>query len=76
MKTFAAAVFAVVVLAAAAMKVIADGATGKAGGRFSSRDSLRRRLVIDRRTPWLLPPNSTADVLTVRAQVDAIGQGR
>ena len=73
MKTFAAVVFAVLILAAAAMQVIADGATGQAGGRFSV-PRVVAKTVGDRpaHALGLFPPNSAADILTVRAQVDAL----
>ncbi len=73
MKTVAAVGFALVVLAAAAMQVIADGATGQAGGRFSV-PRVVAKMIGDRpaHALGLFPPNSAADVLTVRAQVDAL----
>jgi tetratricopeptide (TPR) repeat protein len=66
-------VIGLVVLAAAAMQVIADGAIGQAGGRFSV-PRLVAKTIGDRPSHalGLFPPNSTADVLTVRAQVDAL----
>jgi len=62
-----------VLLAAAAMQLVADGATGQAGGRFSVPRLIARAIGPQpAHALGLFPPNSTADVLTVRAHVDAL----
>ena len=73
MRIAVAAVVGLMVLAAAAMQVIAEGATGQAGGRFSVPRMIARTIGAQpAHALALFPPNSSADVLTVRAQVDAL----
>jgi tetratricopeptide (TPR) repeat protein len=73
MKTIAAVVLLLAILAAGTLQVIADGATGKAADPVSLPRLIANTLG-DRpaRALALFPPNSAVDVLTVRAQIDAL----
>ena len=73
MRIILAIVIGLILLAAAAMQVIADGATGQA----AAHDSIPRlvaHLVGNQpaRELALFPPDSPTDVLTVRAQIDEL----
>jgi tetratricopeptide (TPR) repeat protein len=72
-KIFAAVALGIVIAAVATMQIVADGATGKAGDRISIPRLVASTLG-DRpaRALALFPPNSAADVLTVRAQIDSL----
>ncbi|HEY1727955.1 MAG TPA: hypothetical protein VGG22_06265 [Candidatus Baltobacteraceae bacterium] len=73
MKALGAIAFGIAVIAAAAIQVIAEGATGQAGARISVPRLIASTLG-DRpaRALAFFPQNSVADVLTVRAQIDAL----
>jgi len=72
-KAMLARVLAVAAIAAGAMQVIADGATGKAADKVSVPHLIASALGDGpARALALFPPNSAADVLTVRAQIDAL----